>query len=115
MALEAVRSKAVVLLLIRCCLLLPLWDSVNSMFCCALICVYSSFAIISMGKRERLSAVCDCGISYYFFKYDMVHIRLAPVLKTIFHQCVILYTCSQSYSDGSVLNRAIRVRLATSI
>ena len=30
-------------------------------------------------------------------------IRLAPVLKTIFHQCVILYTCSQSYSDGSVL------------
>ena len=29
--------------------------------------------------------------------------RLAPVLKTIFHQCVISYTCSQSYSDGSVL------------
>ena len=62
--------------------------------------------------------------------------RLAPVLKTIFHQCVISYTCSQSNSDGSVLifinvsyhilvaslilmalfyNRAIRVRLATSI
>ena len=29
--------------------------------------------------------------------------RLAPVLKTIFHQCVISYTCSQSNSDGSVL------------
>ena len=31
--------------------------------------------------------------------------RLAPVLKTIFHQCVIifLYMCSYSYSDGSVL------------
>ena len=29
--------------------------------------------------------------------------RQAPVLKTIFHQCVISYTCSQSYSDGSVL------------
>ena len=29
--------------------------------------------------------------------------RLAPVLKTIFHQCVI-YTCSQSNSDGSVLS-----------
>ena len=27
--------------------------------------------------------------------------RLAPVLKTIFHQCAILYTCSKSYSDGS--------------
>ena len=29
--------------------------------------------------------------------------RLAPVFKTIFHQCVISYTCSQSNSDGSVL------------
>ena len=30
--------------------------------------------------------------------------RLAPVLKTIFHQGVISYTCSQSNSDGSVLS-----------
>ena len=63
-----------------------------SMFCCALLCVHYSFAIIAMGKRELfdllcfkwfvflvsrdcyvtvalphdvtgLSAVCDCGIS----------------------------------------------------
>ena len=50
-----------------------------SMFCCALLCVHSSFAIILMGKREReslllcfvalpydatgMSAVCDCGMS----------------------------------------------------
>ena len=53
-----------------------------SMFCCALLCVNSSFAIIVMGKRELvaflclsdccvalphgatgLSAVCDCVIS----------------------------------------------------
>ena len=27
--------------------------------------------------------------------------RLAPVLKTVFHQCVISYTCSQTNSDGS--------------
>ena len=40
--------------------------------------------------------------------------RLAPVLKTIFHQCVISYTYSQFNSGGSVL-RATRVRLATSI
>ena len=58
------------------------------MFCCALLCVQSGFAIISMGKRDLvallclsswcllivccvallhentgLSAVCDCGIS----------------------------------------------------
>ena len=32
--------------------------------------------------------------------------RLAPVLKTIFHQCVISYTCSQPYSDGSVLKQS---------
>ena len=31
--------------------------------------------------------------------------RLAPVLKIIFHQCVI-YTCSQSNSDGSVLKQS---------
>ena len=56
-----------------------------SMFCCALLCVHSSFAIISMGKRQLValfdflvsraccvvlprdatgsSAVCECGIS----------------------------------------------------
>ena len=59
-----------------------------SMFCCVLLCVHSSIAIISVGKRERagclalfvflvsrdccvalphdvmgLSVVCDCGIS----------------------------------------------------
>ena len=32
-------------------------------------------------------------------------VRLAPVLKTIFHQCVISYTCSQSYSEGPVLRK----------
>ena len=46
---------------------------------------------------------------------DNVIIGLAPVLKIIFHQCVISYTCSQSNTGGSVHNRAISVRLATSI
>ena len=34
--------------------------------------------------------------------------RLAQVLKTIFHQCVISYTstCSHSNSDGSVLKQS---------
>ena len=32
--------------------------------------------------------------------------RLVPVLKTIFHQGVIAYTCSQSYTDGSVLKQS---------
>ena len=29
-----------------------------SMFCCALLCVYSSFEIISMGKRELVPLLC---------------------------------------------------------
>ena len=27
-------------------------------FCCALLCVHSSFAIISMGKRELVAMLC---------------------------------------------------------
>ena len=30
----------------------------GSMFCCALLCVRSSFAIISMGKRELVALLC---------------------------------------------------------
>ena len=37
--------------------------------------------------------------------HENFHPRLAPVLKTIFHQCVISYTGSQSYSDGPVLRQ----------
>ena len=83
MALAAVRSKAVVLLLID--LIVEFCNC--STFCCALLFVYSSFAIISMGEDRAgcfalfvflvssdccvahshdamgLSAVCDCGIS----------------------------------------------------
>ena len=29
-----------------------------SMFCCALLCVHSSFAIILMGKRELVALLC---------------------------------------------------------
>ena len=56
MAWAAVRSKAVVLLLLTfCLLLLPLWESVIVLFCCVLICVHSSIAIILMGKRELVA------------------------------------------------------------
>ena len=75
------------LLLIRCLLVSPFVGSGNcSMFCCALLCVLSSFAINLVGKRKLvaflfvflvsndycvalprgamgLSAVCNCGIS----------------------------------------------------
>ena len=50
------RSKAVVLLLLTfCLLLLPLWESVIVLFCCTLLCVRSSIAIILMGKRELIA------------------------------------------------------------
>ena len=62
----AVRSMAVVLLLLTfCLLLLPLWESVIvlcfvrvcncSMFCCTLLYFHSSIAIILMGKRELVA------------------------------------------------------------
>ena len=65
----------------------PLWDYVVGMFCCALLCVHSSFAIISTGGEragcfalfvslesrdccvalphdvKSLFALCDSGIS----------------------------------------------------
>ena len=63
-------------------------------------------------KHRGCNWTINCGVfitslcyMFYFTKYFTFFLfgRLAPVLKTIFHQCVILYTCSQSYSDGSVL------------
>ena len=42
-----------------------------SMFCCVLLCVHSSFAIISMGKRELVALLClsswCLGISVWLF------------------------------------------------
>ena len=56
-ALAAVGSKAVVLLLLTfSLLLLPLWESVIVLcFCCTLLYVHSSIAIILMGKRELVA------------------------------------------------------------
>ena len=57
-AYAAVRSKAVVLLLLICCLVcFPLVVGVLclSLFCCALLCVLFSFAIILKRKRELIA------------------------------------------------------------
>ena len=55
-ALAAVRSKAVVLLLL---IVTPIVGFCNcSMFCCALLCLHSSFAIISRGKRDLVALLC---------------------------------------------------------
>ena len=56
MALAAGRSKAAVLLLF---IVTPIVGFCNcSIFSCALLCVHSSFAIISMEKRELLALLC---------------------------------------------------------
>ena len=57
MASAAVRSKAPVLLLfIHCLLLLPLL--VRSSFCFAVLCVLSTFEIVTLGKREVVALIC---------------------------------------------------------
>ena len=50
------------LLFIDCLLLLPLFlgFSAGSLFCFAVLCVLSSFAIISLGKRELVALLLFC-------------------------------------------------------
>ena len=57
MTLAAVRSKAVVPSVVDSfSIVTPIVGFCNcSMFCCALLCVRSSFAIISKGKRELVA------------------------------------------------------------
>ena len=56
MAVAAVRSKAVVLLLL---IRFDCYSHFNrSMFSCALLCVHSSFEIILMGKRDLGALLC---------------------------------------------------------
>ena len=47
--------SVVLLLLTFCLLLLPLWESVIILFCCTLLYVHSSIAIILMGKRALVA------------------------------------------------------------
>ena len=59
--------------------------------------------------KHKISSLSACllafPISILSVSVLLSVIRLAPVLKIIFHRCVISYTCSQSYSDGSVLRK----------
>ena len=66
-----VHSKSVVQLLLICCLVcFPLVVGVLclSLFCCALLCVLSTFAIILKRKRELFALLlmsCRCHVSVY--------------------------------------------------
>ena len=58
-ALGAVRSRVVVMLLLICFLIVtPNVGFGNcSIFCCVLLCVHSGFVIIWIGNREQLVAL----------------------------------------------------------
>ena len=56
MAVAAVRSKAVALLLLVVTHIVGFCNC--SVFCCALLCVHYGFTIISMGKRELVALLC---------------------------------------------------------
>ena len=56
-----------------------------SMFCCSLLCVHSSFAIISMGKRELvvllcLSSLCLMSVVWLFLVMPRVCLQLVIVV-----------------------------------
>ena len=98
----AVRSKAVVLLLLTFCLLLlvtPIVGVCNcSMFCCTLLCVRSSIAITLMGKRElvallNLSSWCLVMVERLFLAVPKDFLRFVIVVfpdhtHLLFHQCI---------------------------
>ena len=83
----AVRYKGVVMLLFACCLLLlPLWGVCGcSMFCCTLLYVTSSFAIILMRKRElvallSLSSWCLVIVVWLFLVVPWVCLQFVIVV-----------------------------------
>ena len=73
MAYAAVHSKAVIMLLLLLMMMIvaPIVGfSVCSIFCCTLLCILSSFAIILMGKRLLylfvflMSCFCYCSVAF---------------------------------------------------
>ena len=90
MAKAAVRSKVVVrFLLIRSLLLFPLWEfCICSMFCCAVMCALSCFAVIFfMGKRDRAGSVFCLVFRYLLTVIVMWFFLMVPWVGL---QCVLV-------------------------
>ena len=70
-----------------------------SMFCCALLCVHSSFAIISMGKRElaallSLSSWCLMSVVWLFLTLPWVCLQFViMVFPDRTHLLFLIRTC----------------------
>ena len=88
MAWAAVRSRAAVLLLLTFSVFIvtPIVGVCNcSMFCCTLLYVHSSFAIILMGMRElvalpNLSSWCHAMVVWLFLAVPWVCLRFVNVV-----------------------------------
>ena len=65
-----------------------------------LYCLFLNQNELLTGRFNHHNAIKNVSNTRFFYKAKL---RLVPVLKTIFHQCVISYSCSQSNSNGSVL------------
>ena len=70
-----------------------------SMFCCALLCVHSSFAIILMGKRELvallcLSSLCLVIVVWLFLAMPRVCMQFVIVVLPD-HTHLLFKVCSQ--------------------
>ena len=88
------------MLLTFCLLLHPLWESVTVLFCCTLLCVRSSIAIILMGKRElvallNLSSWCLVMVERVFFAVPQGCLRFVIVLFLI----ILTYYFLNSYRE----------------
>ena len=97
MALAGVRSKAVALLLLICCLVcfpLVVGALYSSLFCCALLCILSSFAIFLKRRRRagcfaiivlRMSYYCKCSVTL-----SRVAVGLSAVCNCGFFSLIML-------------------------
>ena len=79
-----------------------------SIFCCALLCVLSSFAIISMGKRELIALLylsfwCPGIVVCLFFMIPRVCLQFVIVVFPDHTRLLFLvtFTCSSVATQGN--------------
>ena len=121
----------VLLLFTFCLLLLPLWKSVivRTVFCCTLLYVHSSFAIILMGKRELVALLslpswCLVMVVWLFLAVPWVCLRLVivvlsdntPLLFIIVHLASFtIFVLQQQQNLGRSLTDASKMHLSVSV
>ena len=59
---------------------------VSSLFCCALLCVFSSFAVILMGKSKLIALLCWS----FWFIVVVIFLLLFFTVPWVRLQCVIV-------------------------